>query len=866
MQNVLWSESGDTLGIDFNGEGLMMLIIPLSPPFDSALDLFYCGLRFTSATKMLDRLNRGEPYVTDDGKTAIETHQGKISFRFAYDHNPNAHFKSLLGESSSTEFLTIVQNGLAGELDAFSDLDFELASKKVGRNELCPCGSGLKFKKCCLRRNFSNIIPNELRFAESATDVGLRELMDLARRKPSVLYASSFWSAVGTRAGLLSQHDEAKTCLTKAHAIDPVDHVVTVNLAVTLHNLDDTLCALQMLETVPHGCARKEIVTANILQDLGRHTEAIPLYEAAIDLEPEFYLPYARLLGSLSDDDALYEHWLEKARHTLPKSAWIARTYCLFLLRKGRLNELADAKWIDTLESEAGRSDVIGRNADDPKLVVESQLFRRAARLFSGGDSDLLEDSVEVLRRANKEWHLCDVAKLLATAASNAGRPDLVEQSFDRICSQCRKNEIGLQGSLDTYLAVAHINAADYERSSEHADRTLAIAPNNPEALWCKWWSLDELGKVEESIPFAEHLLDVDPDCKNLPYNLGWLCGKVGWFGRSKHYYLIQLKSDETHLLALENMVFMYLVEGGVEDARRCWGDFESHFQSMAITSCDDDAERDKAIRQLIAKRRKFDELTELAERTKGSTSYAIDMIHANNITNPRLGADTRLGGVKFSVEKLIKGVGHPLESQDILFQLEMMRRGDLSLIVNQIATVVPSWKSIPDAAQAALLEAEKRVSESGSHDSSPEVVSFAKAVEITLKHNVFEAYRTKYGSRHDTTMHANTAGKDNRARKFANFVTTGHHIELGSMGFVLDLCNSPTASHLLLIESFRTFISTDLGLPKLLHATTLNDLKILASTFRNPAAHSNRHTAKEAEATRNLALSVLSVLTKDKR
>ena len=24
------------------------------------------------------------------------------------------------------------------------------ARKKVGRNETCPCGSGIKFKKCCL--------------------------------------------------------------------------------------------------------------------------------------------------------------------------------------------------------------------------------------------------------------------------------------------------------------------------------------------------------------------------------------------------------------------------------------------------------------------------------------------------------------------------------------------------------------------------------------------------------------------------------------------------------------------------------------------------------------------------------------------
>jgi len=26
----------------------------------------------------------------------------------------------------------------------------QLRTKKIGRNDLCPCGSGKKFKKCCL--------------------------------------------------------------------------------------------------------------------------------------------------------------------------------------------------------------------------------------------------------------------------------------------------------------------------------------------------------------------------------------------------------------------------------------------------------------------------------------------------------------------------------------------------------------------------------------------------------------------------------------------------------------------------------------------------------------------------------------------
>ena len=27
----------------------------------------------------------------------------------------------------------------------------QMKTKKVGRNDLCPCGSGKKFKKCCLK-------------------------------------------------------------------------------------------------------------------------------------------------------------------------------------------------------------------------------------------------------------------------------------------------------------------------------------------------------------------------------------------------------------------------------------------------------------------------------------------------------------------------------------------------------------------------------------------------------------------------------------------------------------------------------------------------------------------------------------------
>ena len=32
----------------------------------------------------------------------------------------------------------------------FKQVPFQRLKKKTGRNEFCPCGSGKKFKKCCL--------------------------------------------------------------------------------------------------------------------------------------------------------------------------------------------------------------------------------------------------------------------------------------------------------------------------------------------------------------------------------------------------------------------------------------------------------------------------------------------------------------------------------------------------------------------------------------------------------------------------------------------------------------------------------------------------------------------------------------------
>ena len=40
---------------------------------------------------------------------------------------------------------------------------------KVGRNDICPCGSGLKYKKCCMKNKTST--------KEEAKDFSIREIL-----------------------------------------------------------------------------------------------------------------------------------------------------------------------------------------------------------------------------------------------------------------------------------------------------------------------------------------------------------------------------------------------------------------------------------------------------------------------------------------------------------------------------------------------------------------------------------------------------------------------------------------------------------------------------------------------------------------
>lgn len=66
---------------------------------------------------------------------------------------PHAYELGMALDSGIPEFLEAVRSGRAHAdgIAVTRRIDTVQRGEKVGRNELCPCGSGKKFKKCCMK-------------------------------------------------------------------------------------------------------------------------------------------------------------------------------------------------------------------------------------------------------------------------------------------------------------------------------------------------------------------------------------------------------------------------------------------------------------------------------------------------------------------------------------------------------------------------------------------------------------------------------------------------------------------------------------------------------------------------------------------
>lgn len=862
------SLAGDRIVIGSSPHGFHLGVLPAHPPEDDALDVFTLGLSFSSVTRLLHCLRGGPPLEMDGGKFVFSVVSGVPTFQFELTHRPGSYFTAALGRAQASTLESYLEDLLSGSSDlVYNDSSSTPRKPKISRNAACPCGSGRKYKRCCMGDDLRVVFPNQLAFAQQSTDPLVTRLLAVAATDRTTVQDAEFWNELGVALGSSGDHQSAIEAFRHAVRLAPADAAFRVNLAVTEGLCGNPEQALETVMALPEGSPRRAIVIGNLLQDTGRADESISWYERAILEEPDFYLAYARLLDALdATSSPLLDYWLDRALQSVPRSPAIARFYCYYLLRQQRIPELAEADWIDQLQSDHGRPDIIGRNASDPHLIVEAQLFRSIGLVTALRDESELEKAVSVLTSSDLSWHLCDPAKLLAAAAANLGRPDAVRAAYNRICHHCQRERVGIAGPESTYLALAYGRAGNDVAAISHAEDSLATDSNDLLALRVRWWCLDEVGRIDDAIAAAQHLYRLVPTEEHLAYNLGYLCGKRGSLGLASHYYEQAIACEPSNWRAVENLAFVALLAGEIEGAEGYWSQYLQCFIDSAReakeyeTAALDEGVETVPLDSFVAlKQSKWRTLVECAAQEGPRTSRALDLIALNGASVPVIGAHTTVGRIELSVQKILDALEQPNreEAIELRYALKMQQRGDLSPIVGDLKTRILIWDQLPAEARNALIEAERQAGTGQtSTDHAPQVISFAKAVEITMRRLVFDAFaeRCRTDLELEKYVQIGLQDKFRQAHNFVRFIERGQHIELGSMTHVLKLCRGRTGRQLLLLGRLKNFVTDELRWPELLSDESIADLEAIADR-RNPAAHSATYGIHDAQEMRSIVL-----------
>ena len=366
---------------------------------------------------------------------------------------------------------------------------------KAGRNDPCPCGSGTKYKNCCLRKappaatKPSPITVPPLAGPTSAECTQLLDLFNardyaagenlaraLLKRYPE---AGFVWLVLGTI--LKADGRDGLPALQMAATLLPEDADAQFNLAKTLKDigrLDEAAAAYHRATRIRPDFAGAHNNLGNTLRELGRPEEAAESYLNALRLIPDYAEAYNGLgitykdLGRLEDAVASYRH----ASRIKPDYAETYGNMGNALFELGRLEEAA-ASYDRALQSAPQYAE-----AHNGLGVTFTKMGR-------------LNDADASLRRALlSKPDYAEAHGNLAYALYELGRLDEAEASY-RMALNIDPRNAGAQHSLGHILQ----KLGRLEEAEASYRQALSIDPDCPRAYGDLGNALWELGRIDEA-------------------------------------------------------------------------------------------------------------------------------------------------------------------------------------------------------------------------------------------------------------------------------------------------------------------------------------------------------------------------------
>jgi tetratricopeptide (TPR) repeat protein len=833
-------------------EGVRFIVIPKGPvQADGILDVFDLGINFSNLLRTIAELDLPGGFSGQGWDTSIRREAGQIRLTFAIKNNPAKSFEAGLSQEISEEIVSLLHRIASGEENVFN-IEMEPPPRdhlSVGRNDKCPCGSGKKFKRCCIHK--VPALPDELQMFSSVEDRPTQDLLQYTHREPSALRNPAFWLELGATLGTAERYDLALLAMERGLHIQPNDPSALANYAATLGAVGRNEDALEILKKLPSQTGEFSVLMGNVLVALDRPEEALLHYERSINFDPNFAFAWIKLLRVLKElDSPLYEYWIERARRQFPEHPTIAYGYALFLVKDNRLEELAEASWVAGLKFIPDLR-VMGRGQEQTMHIVCVQILRAIASTITNGASEELETAEKVLAAAPSDWNLCEPAHQLALSARAFGRRDLVWSASRRFCEGCqsgRLNRVVLQG----FLAQASATASDFDAALKDIEIGLREDGENLPLLNVQWWCLDEVGKSEEALPIALRCAEQCSDIPHIFYNTGFIAGKIGKIATARDCYEKEIARSKDSLMAYENLAQLHLMNGEEGLAQEVYG----RWKALAEEHLEPDLIGRKA--------HKFGSLLNYVQKHRGDFALAAKVKQLNEASEPFFGAHTRIPERRPTRDELVlvltQGTRH--EKLEVSQHLDWERRGDHSVTLARLESELPGLRIMPEEALRSIVEAQEQIDEAARADFAPACMAFCKALEITLFQGVFVVFREEFKrSENGPEVLAQAAEQSaDWFSGFKRFVCKDAPLELGSMEFNLRNLTGSGSDKVRVLAVFNEWL-LNRGLAWLLELDHLEQLRQLAKQYRNPAVHHSACSSSQIQEARGGVFRILKQL-----
>ncbi len=431
-----------------------------------------------------------------------------------------------------------------------------------GRNDACPCGSGKKYKKCCLGKADATMPKGDAQNSQLELNEAIHSAL------------------VHQQAGRLQQATEI---YQKVLQIQPKNPDALHLLGLIAHQAGQLKAALDLINQAIQISPYTPLYYSNIglvLSDLGHSDKALACYQKAIELQPDFVDAFNHI-GTLLEqrgqiDEAIAQH--QKAIRIKPNHAEAHFNLGNALWKQGR-GEEALASYRMALLHKPAFPDVfnniglvlaeMGREEE----ALPNYHHALALRPDYAVAHNNLGSALNALGRYDEaREHLLRAQQLnpgYAEAYNNMGNLERDTGQLQASIDQYQK-ALSLRPSFAEVYSNLGCVFTDLERRNEAMEsyrKAIELAPDNPLTYNNIAVLYREVGKYSEAIEYSWKALALKPDFADPYITLGNALAPMGRSVDAISAFREALKLNPRHAGAYSNLLFTMLYEGSVSPA-----------------------------------------------------------------------------------------------------------------------------------------------------------------------------------------------------------------------------------------------------------------------------------------------------------